>query len=193
MPELRRCDWVTPDPIYLDYHDRVWGRPVTDSQDLFAKLCLDGQQAGLSWLTILKKQANYEQAFCDFNPFEIVRFNDDDVEKLMCNTGIVRNRLKIQSIIRNARAYVAMTEQGTDFSTFLWQFTEGRTLQNHWQTGEDIPVNTPVSDAMSKALKKQGFNFVGSTICYAFMQAVGMVNDHLVCCHCFDEVSELGR
>lgn len=193
MSDLRRCHWVTQDPVYLEYHDKVWGRPVSDAQELFAKLCLDGQQAGLSWLTILKKQANYEQAFCHFDPVKISRFDEQDIERLLQNPGIVRNRLKIRSIIRNARAYMVMTEQGIDFSDFIWQFTNGRSLQNHWQQQEQVPVTTSASDAMSKALKQQGFNFVGSTICYAFMQAVGMVNDHLVDCHCYEEVAELGR
>jgi DNA-3-methyladenine glycosylase I len=193
MSDLHRCHWVTQDPIYLEYHDKVWGRPVIDAQELFAKLCLDGQQAGLSWLTILKKQANYEQAFCHFEPRKISRFDEKDVERLLQNPGIVRNRLKVGSIIRNARAYMAMAEQGIDFSDFLWQFTDGRTVQNRWQEPGQVPVTTPASDAMSKALKQQGFNFVGSTICYAFMQAVGMVNDHLTYCHCHEEVLALGR
>ncbi|GGD71933.1 DNA-3-methyladenine glycosylase I [Lacimicrobium alkaliphilum] len=193
MSDPRRCHWVTQDPLYLEYHDNVWGRPVSDARELFAKLCLDGQQAGLSWLTILKKQANYELAFDHFDADKIARFDEHDIQRLMQNAGIVRNRLKIESIIRNARAYVAMSEKGIDFSDFIWHFTGGHTVRNAWQLPEQVPVTTDASDAMSRSLKKQGFNFVGSTICYAFMQAVGMVNDHLTDCHCYEEVSALGR
>ncbi|MDF2179738.1 DNA-3-methyladenine glycosylase I [Aliiglaciecola sp. CAU 1673] len=187
--ELIRCGWVSDDPLYRKYHDDVWGRPQWDSKTLFAKLCLDGQQAGLSWITILKKQANYEAAFYDFDPDKIAAFDESDVERLLLNPGIVRNRLKVWSIIKNARAYLAMVEQGEDFSEFLWKFVGGTPIQNRWTDLSQVPASTPESDAMSKALKKRGFSFVGSTICYAFMQAVGMVNDHLVQCHCYETVS----
>lgn len=188
-----RCGWVGKDPIYKEYHDKVWGVPVLDSKQLFAKLCLDGQQAGLSWITILKKQANFELAFHDFEPALIAQFDDNKVEELMQNKGIIRNRLKIHSIIRNARAYLAMEEQGIDFSDFIWSFVGHKTKQNHFKTLSDLPAFTEESDAMSKTLKKAGFNFVGSTICYAFMQAVGLVNDHTTDCHCYEYVSSLGR
>lgn len=181
---LQRCNWVSDDPIYLDYHDKVWGVPVLDSQDLFAKLCLDGQQAGLSWLTILKKQANYETAFHHFDPERIVAMSDKDIEGLMHNPGIVRNRLKIASVIKNARGFLRI-EESSSFSDFLWQFTEGQTIINAWDAHHQVPTATPESKAMSKALKKKGFSFVGETICYAFMQAVGMVNDHETGCHCY--------
>lgn len=188
-----RCGWVGKDPIYEEYHDKVWGVPVMDSKQLFAKLCLDGQQAGLSWITILKKQPNYELAFHNFEPALIAEFDAEKVEELMQNKGIIRNRLKINSIIRNARAYLAMEEQGTDFSDFIWSFVDYKTRQNHFSQLSDLPAFTEQSDAMSKALKKAGFNFVGSTICYAFMQAVGLVNDHTKNCHCYEHVRSLGR
>ncbi|BAJ00014.1 DNA-3-methyladenine glycosylase I [Shewanella violacea] len=190
--DKKRCGWVGDDQIYLDYHDYVWGRPVYDSKELFAKLCLDGQQAGLSWITILKKQKNYEAAFANFEPAIIAKFDAVKVEELLQDKGIVRNRLKVNSIIKNARGYMAnfsdtKSEQGNDFSEFLWSFVGGSPIVNHFNSMEEIPVKTPESEAMSKALKKMGFNFVGPTICYAFMQAVGMVNDHATYCFCYDK------
>lgn len=181
-----RCSWVSEDKTYQNYHDNVWGRAVTNSQDLFAKLCLDGQQAGLSWITILKKQTNYEEAFCNFDPIKISIFTEEDVDRLMQNSGIVRNRLKIQSIIKNARAYLAIEASGMTFSDYIWQFVDGKTIVNRWSSKSDVPTSTPQSDKMAKALKKQGFSFVGTTICYAFMQAVGMVNDHTTNCFCYE-------
>ncbi|WP_133405226.1 DNA-3-methyladenine glycosylase I [Parashewanella tropica] len=181
---LTRCAWVSEDPIYQEYHDKVWGCPVYDPLELFEKLCLDGQQAGLSWITILKKQQNYQKAFANFDPYKIAKFTEDDVERLMQDKGIVRNRLKIQSIIRNAKAYIAFLEQGNDFSQFLWEFVGGKPIVNEFLSLTEVPVETPESQAMSKALKKLGFNFVGPTICYAFMQAVGMVDDHTQECFC---------
>ncbi len=188
--ELNRCGWCGQDPLYQAYHDEVWGRPVADGQALFAKLCLDGQQAGLSWITILRKQAGYEAAFADFDPDALVKFTDADVERLMGDAGIVRNRLKIQSVIRNARAYVAMREAGEDFAAFLWGFTGDRPVVNAWQELAEVPTETDESRAMSKALKQRGFNFVGPTICYAFMQATGLVMDHLTGCHCYQACRE---
>ncbi|UCX03060.1 DNA-3-methyladenine glycosylase I [Shewanella glacialimarina] len=182
--QVNRCGWVSEDPMYQHYHDEVWGRPVYDSIELFAKLCLDGQQAGLSWITILKKQANYEACFAHFEPSIIASFDQDKVEELLLNPGIVRNRLKVNSIIRNAKAYLAFVDQGNDFSEFLWGFVNGKPQVNYPATLKDVPVQTPASEAMSKALKKMGFNFVGPTICYAFMQAVGMVDDHTTDCFC---------
>ena len=181
MEEIR-CGWVSDDPLYREYHDKVWGRPVYDPKELFAKLCLDGQQAGLSWITILKKQQNYEQAFANFEPEIIATFDEAKVEELMLNPGIVRNRLKVNSIINNAKGYLAYTADGKDFSAFLWSFVGGKPIVNQITAMSQVPAQTPESEAMSKALKKLGFNFVGPTICYAFMQAVGMVNDHLVEC-----------
>ncbi|ABZ74584.1 DNA-3-methyladenine glycosylase I [Shewanella halifaxensis HAW-EB4] len=185
--EVTRCDWVGADPIYQEYHDKLWGKPVFDSLELFEKLCLDGQQAGLSWITILKKQQNYEAAFANFDPKIIVTFDDEKIEELMLNPGIVRNRLKINSIIKNARAYLEFIEQGNDFSAFLWEFVGGEPKLNHFTSMSELPAQTPESEAMSKALKKLGFNFVGPTICYAFMQAVGMVNDHTTDCFCYQK------
>lgn len=190
---MKRCDWCGQDPVYQDYHDRVWGRPVTDPTDLFAKLCLDGQQAGLSWITILKKQPAYYDAFAQFDPYALIRFSEQDLEQCMNNPGIVRNRLKVQSIVRNARAYVDMVESGEAFAPFLWSFVDGQPIVNEWRSLEDVPVSTPDSDAMSKALKRRGFNFVGPTICYAFMQATGLVMDHQTDCHCYDECRTLAE
>ena len=180
--DLKRCAWLSDDPLYIEYHDNVWGRPVYDPIELFEKLCLDGQQAGLSWITILKKQHNYQELFANFNPEIIATFDEDKVEQLLLNPGIVRNRLKVNSIIRNAKAYLAFVEAGNDFSVFLWDFVGGKPKVNHFASMAEVPAQTPESEAMSKALKKMGFNFVGPTICYAFMQAVGMVNDHTTDC-----------
>ncbi len=177
-----RCSWCGNDPLYVAYHDQVWGRPVSNSQELFEKLCLDGQQAGLSWITILRKQENYRAAFADFDPAIIAGWGDVEVEALLGNAGIVRNRLKINSILKNARAFLRIEESGIEFNEFLWRFLDGRPIVNEFKTMQDIPANTSLSDVISKELKKRGFSFVGTTIVYAFMQAVGMVNDHLVTC-----------
>lgn len=182
-----RCDWVTTDVLYLAYHDDEWGRPVYDSRQLFEFLCLEGMQAGLSWITILKKRENYRKAFAGFDPAKIARFTPAKVEKLLQNPGIIRNRLKVNAIIANARAYLKMQEEGVDFSEYLWSFVGGKPVKNAWSTLSDIPANTDVSDRMAKDLKKRGFKFVGTTICYAFMQAVGMVNDHTTDCFCYKE------
>jgi DNA-3-methyladenine glycosylase I len=189
--EPQRCPWCGTDPLYVHYHDTVWGRPEYNDLALFEKLCLDGQQAGLSWLTILRKQENYQEAYAGFDPERIVRFTENDIEQLLQNPGIVRNRLKVQSVIKNARGYLALREQGESFSSFLWQFVDGQPIQNHWQRFEQVPTTTPESEAMSKALKKAGFTFVGPTIVYAFMQATGMVNDHLVYCPAHEECKAL--
>ena len=189
----QRCAWVGNDPIYQEYHDNVWGRPEYDSQQLFEKLCLDGQQAGLSWITILKKQENYRAAFHNFEPEKIVTMTEDDVERLMQDKGIVRNRLKINSIIKNAKAYIKIEESGESFKDFIWQFVNHKTIVNHWEDKSQVPITTPESDAMAKRLKKLGFSFVGSTICYAFMEAVGMVNDHTVDCISYQSCVEEAR
>lgn len=188
-----RCPWVTQDAEYIAYHDTQWGRPVNDSRELFEKLCLDGQQAGLSWITILKRTDGYRRAFADFDPHIIAAFGPADVERLLQDTGIIRNRLKVEAIIKNARAYLAMQQEGIDFAEFLWQFVGGRTRVNRWASMREAPTSTPESDAMSKALKKRGFSFVGTTICYAFMQAVGMVNDHELGCPCHQACIEAAR
>ncbi|CDL85078.1 DNA-3-methyladenine glycosylase I [Xenorhabdus szentirmaii] len=182
--EITRCAWVTSDPEYQAYHDHEWGRPLKDSQKLFELICLEGQQAGLSWLTILKKREGYRKCFYQFDPVKIAQMDEADVEKLMKEPAIVRNRAKINAIIHNARAYLRMMEQGEDFSTFIWRFVDNTPQINHWKTRTDVPAQTATSDALSSALKKQGIKFIGSTTCYAFMQASGLVNDHLVSCLC---------
>ncbi|MCC5856109.1 MAG: DNA-3-methyladenine glycosylase I [Idiomarina sp.] len=193
----QRCPWCGTAPDYVAYHDQIWGVPEYDNHALFAKLCLDGQQAGLSWITILRKQANYEAAFLNFNPERLSGIQGDErrvfMEEQMQNAGIVRNRLKIESIFRNADSYMALQRQGIKFSDFLWDFVGGVPIQNAWRAMSDVPVATPESEAMSKALKKAGFNFVGPTIVYAFMQATGMVNDHLVSCPRYEEVRALSQ
>ncbi|MGO5000291.1 DNA-3-methyladenine glycosylase I [Oceanisphaera sp. W20_SRM_FM3] len=181
---LKRCNWVNDDPRYQAYHDFEWGVPEYDSRALFEKLCLDGQQAGLSWFTVLCKIPNYRVAFADFEPAMIAVFSEQDIERLMADSkvGIIRNRLKIRSIITNANAYLLMQAEGINFSDWLWQFVGGAPVINHWPSAEQVPTHTAESQAMAKALKKRGFSFVGETICYAFMQATGMVNDHLLNC-----------
>lgn len=178
-----RCGWCGTDELYCQYHDEEWGVPVYDDQKMFEFLILEGAQAGLSWITVLRKREAYRKAFDHFDPVKIARYSEAKKAKLLLNPGIIRNRLKIESVVRNARAYLDLQEQGESFSDFLWQFVDGKPKQNRRRTLADIPASTPESDAMSKALKKLGFNFVGTTICYAHMQATGMVNDHLVSCH----------
>ncbi|WP_420843702.1 DNA-3-methyladenine glycosylase I [Idiomarina tyrosinivorans] len=186
-----RCGWCGHAEDYQHYHDTVWGRPELDPQRLFEKLCLDGQQAGLSWITILRKQENFRQAFYDFDPTKIVAMSDRERQALVTNKGIIRHRGKIDAIFSNAQAYLALEQQGMSFDRFIWQFVDGRPLRHQRQSFTEIPTETETSKAMSKALKKAGFRFVGPTICYAFMQAVGLVNDHLVACHCHQEVDQL--
>ena len=178
-----RCGWCGTDELYCQYHDEEWGVPVYDDQKMFEFLILEGAQAGLSWITVLRKREAYRKAFDHFDPVKIARYSEAKKAKLLLNPGIIRNRLKIESVVRNARAYLDLQEQGESFSDFLWQFVGGKPKQNRRRTLADIPASTPESDAMSKELKKRGFNFVGTTICYAHMQATGMVNDHLVSCH----------
>ncbi len=191
--DTRRCDWCGTDPLYVAYHDNVWGRPEYDDRALFEKLCLDGQQAGLSWLTILRKQENYRAAYDQFDPEVIARYDQAKVQELLQNAGIVRNRLKVESIIRNARGYLALRDSGQSFSDFLWDFVDGRPRQNAWRSMAEVPVTTPEAQAMSRALRQWGFNFVGPTIVYAFMQATGMVNDHLVQCPAHGPCRALAR
>lgn len=188
-----RCDWCGTDPLYVQYHDTEWGVPEYDDRQLFAKLILDGTQAGLSWITILKKREAYWEAFDQFDAEKIARYDDRKVEALLQNTGIVRNRLKVQSAIKNARGYLDIMETEDSFSKYLWNFVDGNPIQNTWQSMQDVPAQTEESVAMSKALKKRGFNFVGPTIVYAFMQAVGMVNDHLVGCFRYEECQKEKR
>lgn len=181
---LQRCGWVTSDPLYIAYHDTEWGVPCRDSRSLFEMLCLEGQQAGLSWITVLKKRERYRQCFHHFDPVRVAKMGPEEVETLMQDSGIIRHRGKIQAIITNAQAYLAMEANGEDFSRFIWRFVDDEPKINHWWCLAEAPASTTVSDAMSKALKKRGFKFIGSTICYAFMQANGLVNDHLASCFC---------
>jgi DNA-3-methyladenine glycosylase I len=179
---VKRCSWPSSE-LDIAYHDEEWGVPVHDDTVLFEFLILEGAQAGLSWATILKKRANYRRAFAKFNPRRVARFDAAKRNALMKDEGIVRNRLKIESTVTNAEAFLAVQKEFGSFDAYLWRFVGGQPRQNAWRTPRQIPVRTPESDALSKDLQRRGFRFVGSTICYAFMQAVGMVNDHLVGCH----------
>ena len=187
MDVKNRCAWCGDDPFYVKYHDEEWGMPIYDDRLLFAKLILDGAQAGLSWITILRKRENYWQAFDQFDAEKIARYDDAKIAELLQNRGIVRNKLKVRSVVKNARGYLDILEREGSFSDYLWQFVDGVPIQNEWQTMEEVPTQTAVSLTMSKALKKRGFSFVGPTILYAFMQAVGMINDHLVDCFRYQE------
>jgi len=184
-----RCAWAGSDPIYIEYHDREWGVPVYDDRLLFEFLILEGAQAGLSWITILRKRNNYREAFAGFDPERVARFGEADVTSLLANPGIVRNRLKVGSAVSNARAFLAVRDEFGSFSDYMWRFVDGVPIQNKWRNIREIPANTPVSDTMSRDLKKRGFRFVGSTICYSHMQAVGMVNDHTTDCFRWRELS----
>ena len=178
-----RCEWGNGDPLSIQYHDTEWGVPVHDDRKLFEFLVLEGMQAGLSWLTVLKKRENFRKAFDSFDARTIARYDARKLRSLLADEGIIRNRLKIESTVRNAKAFLAIQKEFGSFNDYLWQFVENRPVRNSWETIKQIPPKTALSDAMSKDLKKRGFTFVGSTICYAFMQATGMVNDHVV--HCF--------
>ena len=191
LPAVKRCAWALSSQQYLEYHDKEWGVPVHDDRKLFEMLILEGVQAGLSWSLILKKRAGYLQAFDGFDAHKIARYDDRKVQELLANPEIIRNRLKIQAAIRNAHALLTLQSQFGSFDAFLWRFVGGQPLQNARQTLQDIPASTRESDAMSKELKRNGFTFVGTTICYAFMQAVGMVNDHIVECFRWQEVQLL--
>jgi DNA-3-methyladenine glycosylase I len=190
---MQRCEWCGDDPLYVTYHDEVWGVPVHDDRRLFEFLILEGAQAGLSWLTILKKQANYQTALHGFDYARIARYTQRDVTRLLGDAGIVRNRLKIESAIKNARGTLAIIEQYGSLAAFLWRYVDGTPLQNQWKSMQDLPAKTELSDLLSKDLKARGFNFVGSTICYAFMQAVGMVNDHTTDCYRYREIKALAK
>ncbi len=180
-----RCAWVNDDPIYIDYHDKEWGVPIYDERLLFEFLILEGAQAGLNWLTILKRREHYRALFDQFDAEKIARYDTHKYEKLLGDARIIRNRLKIQATITNAQAYLAIKQEYNNFADYIWQFVEGKPIQNHWKSAKQVPVTSAVSDKLSKDLKKRGFKFVGSTICYAFMQAVGIVNDHTRDCFCY--------
>lgn len=187
--QVSRCEWCTGHPLYVAYHDEEWGVPEHDDDRLFEKIILDGAQAGLSWLTILKKREGYRRAFDGFDAEKIARYSERDLARLLADPGIVRNRLKVNAAVRNARAYLELKSELGNFDEFLWQFVEGRTIQNRWRRLDEIPTRTAESDALGRALRQRGFQFVGSTISYAFMQAVGMVNDHVLACFRRDELA----
>lgn len=186
-----RCSWALGSQLYLEYHDHEWGVPVHDDRKLFEMLVLEGAQAGLSWSTILKKRQSYRQAFDHFEPELVARYDEHKFAELMANPAIVRNRLKIAAAIQNACAFLEIQQQHGSFDTFLWQFVDGQPIQNNWPAMGDVPATTSLSDALSKTLSKAGFRFVGSTICYAFMQAVGLVNDHTVSCFRWTELRSI--
>jgi DNA-3-methyladenine glycosylase I len=190
---MERCPWCEGFDLYREYHDSEWGVPLHDDRGLFELLVLEGAQAGLSWSTVLKKRAHYRQVFDRFEPQLIARYDEQKVAALLADPGIIRNRAKVAAAIQNARAYLALESEGQTFGSFLWRFVGGAPIQNQWQSLAEVPAKTAQSDAMSKALTRAGFKFVGSTICYAFMQASGMVNDHLVSCPRYLEVQGLCR
>ena len=178
----RRCPWCGDDPLYVRYHDEEWGRPQHDDRALFEMLTLEGAQAGLSWITILRKRENYRRAFANFEIERVARFDRRKVTRLLQDPGIVRNRLKVESTVSNARAALRLLEQERSLDHFLWSFVDGKPIRNDWRTMAEVPAKTELSDSMSKELRRRGFRFVGSTICYAFLQATGMVDDHLASC-----------
>jgi DNA-3-methyladenine glycosylase I len=184
MSDKPRCAWVGDDALYRAYHDEEWGVPCHDDRALFELLILEGAQAGLSWITILKKRENYRRLFDRFDAARIARYTPGKIARLLQDPGIVRNRLKVESTVTNARAFLELQREAGGFSGFIWSFVDGEPIRNHPRTIKDVPVSTPESDALSKALKQRGFKFVGSTICYAFMQAAGLVDDHTLDCFC---------
>lgn len=187
---MNRCEWAGSDPLYVAYHDQEWGVPEHDEHKLFEMLILEGAQAGLSWSTILNKRENYRRAFDNFNPHVVAQYGDDKVAALLNNEGIVRNRLKINAAVQNARGFLKIQDEFGSFDAYIWRFVDRKPVANAWEELRQIPAQTPESEAMSKDLKKRGFSFVGPTICYAFMQAVGMVNDHVVDCFRYGEIIE---
>lgn len=186
---LVRCGWSTNDPLYIKYHDEEWGLPLHDDKKLFELLILEGMQAGLSWITILRKRDNFRKAFDHFNPHKIIKYDDTKIASLLNNEGIIRNKLKVNGVVKNANAFLKLQKEFGSFDKYIWQFTGGKPIINSWTSLKGIPAKTKESDAMSKDLKKRGFTFVGSTICYAFMQAAGMVNDHVKECFRYKEVT----
>jgi len=185
---LNRCEWCLKDEIYLHYHDIEWGVPVHDDQKLFEFLILEGAQAGLSWLTVLRKREAYREAFEGFDPEKVAGYNQDKIFELLNNHGIIRNRLKIEAAVKNAKAFLMIQEEMGSFDRYIWNFVEGKTLQNKFTTLKEIPAETEISRIISKDMKKRGFSFVGPTIIYSQMQATGMVNDHLINCHRYEEL-----
>jgi DNA-3-methyladenine glycosylase I len=190
-PEMDRCEWANTAPL-TSYHDLEWGVPIHDDRSLFEFLILEGMQAGLSWETILRRRDSYRAAFDNFGATAIAEYDRRKVKALLANQGIIRNRMKIEAAIQNAKSFLAVQKEFGSFDDYLWRFVDGRPKQNHWQMPEDVPTQTPESNALSKSLRRYGFKFVGPVICYAFMQAVGMVNDHLADCFRYEEVKSLG-
>lgn len=187
--KMERCGWVNEDPLYVEYHDKEWGVPVHDDEKLFEMLILEGAQAGLSWYTVLKKRESYRAAFDQFDVQKVAAYDETKIEELLNNEGIIRNRLKVRAAVTNAQAFIRIQEQHGSFDTYLWNFVDGKPIMNHWPTLKEVPASTPLSDAISKDLKKRGFSFVGTTIIYAFMQAIGMVNDHTATCFRYAELA----
>jgi len=181
---MQRCGWVSEDPLYIAYHDSEWGVPLTQTRELFEMICLEGQVAGLSWFTVLKKRENYRRLFHHFDVERVAQMDEDDIERLMQESGIIRHRGKINAIIANARAVLAMEANGEPFNTFIWEFVEHQPQITHFSDYRSAPTTSTTSDAMSKALKKRGFKFVGTTTCYSFMQACGLINEHMTDCFC---------
>jgi len=189
----KRCAWLSDNPLMIEYHDKEWGMPVHNDRKLFEFLILEGAQAGLTWQTVLNKRENYSKAFHDFDPVKIAHYSKKDVKRLLSNPGIIRNRLKIEAAITNAKNFLDVQKEFGSFDTYAWGFVDGKPIKHKFKSLSVIPPRTKESDAISKDLKKRGFKFVGSTICYAFMQAVGMVNDHMVNCFRYNEVSKIKR
>ena len=185
-----RCEWAGSDPLYLKYHDNEWGVPLHDDRKIFEMLVLEGAQAGLSWLTVLRKRENYRKVFDNFDPKKVAQYDSKKFHQLLANEGIIRNKLKIRSAIQNGIAFLRVQKEFGSFDAYIWQFVGGEPIQNSWKSLSELPSRTPESEAMSKDLKKRGFNFVGPTICYAHMQATGMVNDHIVTCFRYKEVQK---
>ena len=193
MKSIIRCPWCESFDLYRHYHDTEWGVPLRDSRKLFELLILEGAQAGLSWSTVLKKRESYREAFDNFDPKKIAKYDDKKISELLANPGIIRNRLKVAATIGNAKAYLTLEKSGQPFNEFVWSFVQNKPIQNKRQYLNELPARSPESDAMSKALLKAGFKFVGTTICYAFMQASGMINDHLVSCHRYSAVKKISK
>jgi len=184
----KRCEWAGSSPLYIEYHDKEWGVPIHNDQKLFEAIILDTFQAGLSWFIVLKKRENFRKAFNDFDAKKIARYDEPKIQELLNDAGIIRNRLKIRACTTNAASFLEIQKEFGSFDRYIWQFTGGKTIKNKWEKMSDLPASSAESDAMSKDLKERGFKFVGTTICYAFMQAVGIVNDHLTYCHRYDAI-----
>lgn len=187
----KRCSWAGSDPLYIKYHDNEWGKPVHNDKKLFEMLILEGMQAGLSWITILKKRNNFKKAFDNFDPEKIVKYSNKKIKSLLNDEGIIRNKLKVNAAIENAKAFLKVKEEFKTFDKYIWQFVNREPIVNAWKNTKNVPVKTPESEAMSKDLLKRGFKFVGPTICYSFMQAVGMVNDHTKECFKYNELRKI--